>query len=127
MRPISAKVKKILQRADLWGFPCLVCGKVGSTQAEHALYHTESGWQGMGAKQVDDECAIIPLCRVCNNSNKSKPERYVMCCYLYEKFGKEMSERMVDTYNRRKDSLSSIQWERLYLWEGRLQSGKNNS
>ena len=78
MRPITPNIRRHLARAGLWDADatCLPCGRVGQCTAEHALYHTPDGRQGMGARQMNAVWAIIPACWRCNVSGEKGLNAY---------------------------------------------------
>ena len=56
---------------------CLACGfRSAGIHAEHALYETGDGRQGMGARQCGDVWAIIPACPSCNYEGVKRLNAY---------------------------------------------------
>ena len=68
MRRMTPSIRRRIALAGLWtDMPCLPCGcRSSGIQAEHALYETGDGRQGMGAPQLNEAWAIIPACPSCN-------------------------------------------------------------
>ena len=85
MRPISPTIRRHLARAGLWDADsvCLPCGRGGQCTAEHALYVTPDGRQGMGARQMNAVWAIIPACWQCNVAGEKALNAY--CALLLGK------------------------------------------
>ena len=78
MRPIPPKIRRVLTLAGLWDADaiCLPCGCRRGCQAEHALYETPDGRQGMGAAQLNEVWAIIPACPTCNTDGPKRLNAY---------------------------------------------------
>ena len=87
MRPLTPNVRRLLALAGLWSdSPCIPCGARGIMTAEHALYATPDGRQGMGARQLGDYWAIIPACPTCNVSGAKGKNAWV-ALRVGERFG----------------------------------------
>lgn len=115
MRRLSHRTRKILTAAGLWNNPCLICGACTTTTAEHALY--EAG------RQIDDPCAIIPLCFQCNvaaHPGNQIKRRAIQCALtLYERIYGDR-KRLPPYYHNFTQELDAEQTDRLSVWATKL-------